>query len=1821
MKKITLLLVLLFFAFSTQSNAQITTYPYSEDFESGDGGWIADNTTAGTWALGAPTGAVINSADSGANAWVTNLTGDYNTNEDSWVQSPVFDLSTLSAPSFQFSIWWNSENSWDGMVLQSSIDSGTSWQNVGAFGDANNWYTDNTINGNPGGQQEGWTGRGTANGSQGWVTARNALTGLAGQSNVVFRFAFGSDGSVQDDGIAFDTISIFDVSCPEPSGLTATGITSTSADLGWTENGTSTFWNIEVLTSGTPPTGIATAIGVSNPYSVTGLTAITSYDFYVQSDCGGTDRGTGSVSAWVGPFTFTTLCDVFIPDYFQDFSTIVPDCWDEADNGDATTGPTDLGAGSWADDGFLNNGFTGAYKINIWQAAKSDWILSPLFDLTGGPFQVEFDFGIMQFGSSTTAGTLGSDDIVQLLITTDNGTTWTPLLTWDSASVVLATGEHPVVDLTTYAGQIVQFGILGSEGVVDDTEDNDVFVDNFQVRNIPTCPDISSLTVANITENSADISWVAGGTETTWEIAIQAAGTGVPVGAGVSTSSNNPYNATGLTPSTAYEVYVRADCGGVDGFGAWIGPLNFSTTNIPPPPPVGVICNSGSSSFIFTEDFEQDPPSGWTGTGFSGDNGNWDITDGDANSGGTGPFASFSGGMHLEYEASGDSSTIASAISPAIDLTTAVDGAELSFNMHAFGADIGTLNVGIANSAAGPFTNLYTWIGDFQATDTDDWVPIGINLDAYLGQIIYIEFSYGGAGTGFEGDMSIDLFRVESCGSFCIAPSVAPVTNITGTTADFNWTANSGETAWEYVVSLAGTGEPAGAGNPVATTTINETGLAFSTDYELWVRADCGGGNFSVWAGPINFTTTIQTNFSVDCTLGPINSFLCYGNNDSELFTYTSSDGSPLNLTINSGEIEGAPFDFLLILDSDGVTELYNGEGNNGILDGLTFQSTGDTIFIQILSDGSVSCESGSFCCSSGIDFTVACATCINPTATYQVVDDCANGDQFLIDVDVTSLGDATSVSISDNQGSTPVSVSTTGVTQFGPYPFLVDVIITISNEQDVNCVINSAPIQLLACPPDNDNCDGATVALVNDDGSCDLVTPGTILAATPSGVPVGSCAGNPDDDVWFQFTALSEVQLISLININGGFNLDHGLYEGSCGTLTELYCSDGDASVTPQLIIGNTYYVRVFSGGSSDEITTFDLCIREAPTNIICENAENFCSDGGALTSPNIIGIPDPTDIACLFSAPNPTWNIIQIGDPGLIEIEINQTSDAGVGLDVDFVLWGPFTSLTDACGNLDLGCPNPGGDCPTNVFDPNFYPFGNIMDCSYSAAATENLTIDNALAGEIYILLVTNFSNDPGNITITQTNGGGGTDGTITAEIEAEITSNEVVFVDDDSDPGTPDVAAVCGFDSVTIEADSPFADSYIWYADGFVIAGETSATLTVTESNTYQVQAFDEQCDTDAFSQIVVVKLYKDPGAIGNLNLTVCDGIEADGVEDFDLDALAATIGLSTDFVVSYYATQADANQAINALTSPYNTAGETIYFRIEDVEAANDGFLGCRQLSEVTLLVNPIPTANQPQDLLECNNNGSFDFDLTSQDAEINSGTDGGDIVITYYATQEDADNGTNALSSPYNSADATIYVRVEDTTTGCFNTTSFNVVLDIVPLAAFNNTIVDYEVCPNATVPILISLLPSNFTESEVTVEWFLDDGLIAGESGLTLPVLVQGDYTAVITFNTTGCFNTIIETVIELESCVIPQGISPGEVDGLNDTFDLSSYNVTKLEIFNRNGTRVYSKTNYIDEWHGQSDAGDELPVGTYFYTMIYEGGAKKRSAWIYINR
>ncbi len=202
MRKFTFLLfaILTFITFSVKSQT-ITTYPYTQDFE-GTHYWTSGGTSS-TWALGTPAGGTINSAASGVNSWMTGLSSNYNNSEDSYVESPYFDFTSLNLPIVEFKFWYASESGWDGAQLQVSLDSGATWLRVGSVGDPNNWYNNTSISGF---SDQGWSGS-----SGGWLDVKHTLDTLGGHSAVKFRVRFGSDGSVNSyDGVAFDDFMVYD---------------------------------------------------------------------------------------------------------------------------------------------------------------------------------------------------------------------------------------------------------------------------------------------------------------------------------------------------------------------------------------------------------------------------------------------------------------------------------------------------------------------------------------------------------------------------------------------------------------------------------------------------------------------------------------------------------------------------------------------------------------------------------------------------------------------------------------------------------------------------------------------------------------------------------------------------------------------------------------------------------------------------------------------------------------------------------------------------------------------------------------------------------------------------------------------------------------------------------------------------------------------------------------------------------------------------------------------------------------------------------------------------------------------------------------------------------------------------------------------------------------------------------------------------------------------------------------------------------------------------------------------------------------------------
>lgn len=145
------------------------------------------------------------------------------------------------------------------------------------------------------------------------------------------------------------------------------------------------------------------------------------------------------------------------------------------------------------------------------------------------------------------------------------------------------------------------------------------------------------------------------------------------------------------------------------------------------------------------------------------------------------------------------------------------------------------------------------------------------------------------------------------------------------------------------------------------------------------------------------------------------------------------------------------------------------------------------------------------------------------------------------------------------------------------------------------------------------------------------------------------------------------------------------------------------------------------------------------------CFNPLPFCT-GQTYSYPagvnNGTAQPGP-NYGCLFTQPNPVWYYFQVDNPGNIDIYMVGSNTNNINNptnDIDFICYGPFTSLAGVC--------------------PSQLTAANTVDCSYSASATETVNIVNAPAGAIYLLLITNYSNNPANIIFSQTGGNASTD-----------------------------------------------------------------------------------------------------------------------------------------------------------------------------------------------------------------------------------------------------------------------------------------------------------------------------------------------------------------------------------------------------------------------------------------------------------------------------
>ncbi|GGE20027.1 choice-of-anchor L domain-containing protein [Psychroflexus salis] len=159
--------------------------------------------------------------------------------------------------------------------------------------------------------------------------------------------------------------------------------------------------------------------------------------------------------------------------------------------------------------------------------------------------------------------------------------------------------------------------------------------------------------------------------------------------------------------------------------------------------------------------------------------------------------------------------------------------------------------------------------------------------------------------------------------------------------------------------------------------------------------------------------------------------------------------------------------------------------------------------------------------------------------------------------------------------------------------------------------------------------------------------------------------------------------------------------------------------------------------------------------------------------------------------------------------------------------------------------------------------------------------------------------------------------------------------------------------------------------------------------------------------------------------NLNvddIIVCDNTNNSGFyEDFNFNVLIPQINnLSlSDVTISFHETQIDADNGINAISSPYTNIlafAQTIFVRVEN----GTNLSSCKQFTSFDIFVNALPEVTLPNEpLLDCDEDadGFANFDLTAFEAILFENTNANNFSVAYYETEADAINQTNPIANP------------------------------------------------------------------------------------------------------------------------------------------------------------------------------------------------------------
>ena len=568
------------------------------------------------------------------------------------------------------------------------------------------------------------------------------------------------------------------------------------------------------------------------------------------------------------------------------------------------------------------------------------------------------------------------------------------------------------------------------------------------------------------------------------------------------------------------------------------------------------------------------------------------------------------------------------------------------------------------------------------------------------------------------------------------------------------------------------------------------------------------------------------------------------------------------------------------------------------------------------------------------------------------------------------------------------------------------------------------------------------------------------------------------------------------------------------------------------------------------------------------CASIQPFCSGTTEYIFPNsnpgnssVPSAESGPDYSCLENQSYPAWFYLQIGDSGTLNFEISQSVNpdgSGGTLDVDFIAWGPFTTEDNLCSNSSLSN-------------------GNIVGCSYSPEATESFIINNAREGEIYIVMITNFSLKPGFIGLQQTN---------ISNPNAGSTDCSIVSI-------LGDDKKICGENSVELVAKNVITNSFEWYIfddvlnDFKIIPNQSSANLNISEAGLYQIIVTGT-----GLTDEVLIEFFDLPEVVKPFNLAGC-GNGTSAIFDLTIveNELTQNYASSLDtFKIDYYESPVNFENGI-FIDNPIAFEGMD---QQEILATITNQTSGCTSLPvSFKLLIQPVPVLIFNETTILC-------VDLNGNIvAPVSLGQDLGSGYTYNWTPANDPDgDGVQNPNFIINEVPegSNISVLITDKISGCSST--------------FSTVIKVYSAPQEVSVQISGNDFDGGYvvtgsalggTEDDATFEYRLDDG-----SWQSLPSFtsVPGGNHTISAREVNGCGSAISNS---FRLIGYPRFFTPNS-DGYNDTWNVindSEISITKVLIFDRYGKLLKQLDPTAGGWDGTSNS-NIMPGDDYWFSLEY---------------